>query len=81
MIANYLKSSKILIVDDTEANVEVLESMLLMEGYENILSTTDSRKVLELYLKFEPDLILLDLMMPYMTGFEVMEQLNRLTKE
>ena len=81
MIANYLKSSKILIVDDNEANVEVLESMLLMEGYENILSTTDSRKVLELYLKFEPDLILLDLMMPYMSGFEVMEQLNRLTKE
>lgn len=81
MNTNYLKSSKILIVDDTEANVEVLESMLLMEGYENILTTTDSRKVLELYLKFEPDLILLDLMMPYMSGFEVMEQLNRLTKE
>ena len=81
MTTNYLKSSKILIVDDNAANVEVLESMLLMEGYENILTTTDSRKVLELYLKFEPDLILLDLMMPYMSGFEVMEQLNRLTKE
>jgi two-component system, sensor histidine kinase and response regulator len=81
MIANYLKNSKILIVDDNEANVEVLESMLLMEGYENILATTDSRKVLEMYLKFEPDLILLDLMMPYMSGFEVMEQLNRLTNE
>lgn len=81
MTTNYLKSSKILIVDDNAANVEVLESMLLMEGYDNILTTTDSRKVLELYLKFEPDLILLDLMMPYMSGFEVMEQLNRLTKE
>lgn len=81
MNANYLKSSKILIVDDTEANLEVLESLLVMEGYENILTTSDSRKVLELYLKFEPDLILLDLMMPYMSGFEVMEQLNRLIKE
>jgi two-component system, sensor histidine kinase and response regulator len=81
MVANYLKNSRILIVDDTAANVEVLESLLLMEGYENILSTTDSREVLELYLKFEPDLILLDLMMPFMSGFEVMEQLVRLVNE
>ncbi len=81
MVANYLKDSRILIVDDTAANVEVLESLLQMEGYENVVTTTDSREVLELYLKFEPDLILLDLMMPYMSGFEVMEQISRLLNE
>ncbi len=81
MVANYLSNSRILIVDDTAANVEVLESLLILEGYENIATTTDSREVLELYLKFEPDLILLDLMMPYMSGFEVMEQLSRLLNE
>ena len=79
MNANLLKS-KILIVDDTPANIEVLESLLAFENFENFLSTTDSREVMNLYLKFEPDLILLDLNMPYLTGFEVMEQLMQLVK-
>ncbi len=74
---NKYKNSKILIVDDSPANIEVLDSLLTMEGYSNIEKTTDPRDVMELYLKFEPDLILLDLNMPYMSGFEVMEQLLR----
>jgi CheY-like chemotaxis protein len=73
-----LLKSKILIVDDTPANVEVLESLLTHENFGNFISTTDSREVMNLYLKFEPDLILLDLNMPYLSGFEVMEQLMQL---
>ena len=73
-----LKNAHILIVDDHKANVEVLEDFLAMQGYKNIESTTDSRQVLQIFETFKPDLILLDLAMPYLSGFEVMEQLKQL---
>lgn len=78
MDTGFLKYSKILIVDDNPANIEVLTTLLSMEGYENVEKTSDSRDVLDLYLRFDPDLILLDLNMPYMSGFEVMEQLQQI---
>ena len=78
METGFLKNSKILIVDDNPANIEVLTTLLSMEGYENIRKTTDSRDVLDFYLRYDPDLILLDLNMPYMSGFEVMEQLQQI---
>ncbi|MEI6883538.1 MAG: response regulator [Bacteroidota bacterium] len=71
-----LKKSHILIVDDQIANIEMLEGFLEMEGYINVSSTTDSRKVILLHDSFKPDLILLDLMMPLLSGYEVMEQLR-----
>ena len=71
-----LKQSHILIVDDQIANIEMLEGFLEMEGFTNVNSTTDSRKVIELLSSFKPDLILLDLMMPLLSGYEVMEQLR-----
>jgi two-component system sensor histidine kinase/response regulator len=77
MIDSTLKNSKILIVDDQEANIDVLEGFLEMQGYTNIKTTQDPRQVLNLYSSFDPDLILLDLSMPFMSGFEVMEQLQR----
>lgn len=78
MANDILKNSRILIVDDTPANIEVLTMLLSMEGYNKVENTTDPRDVLDLYLRFEPDLILLDLNMPYMSGFEVMEQLHQI---
>lgn len=81
MTSDFLKNSKILIVDDTRANIDVLDMLLTMEGYVNVKATADPRDVLEMYLKFEPDLILLDLNMPYMSGFEVMEQLRQVIKD
>lgn len=71
-----LKDAKILIVDDQPANIEVLEDLLMMQSYVNIRSTTDPRKVLDMVKESKPDLLLLDLMMPHMSGFEVMEQLK-----
>lgn len=71
---NTLKAN-ILIVDDKDANVNLLEMMLTFAGYENVQSTTDSRDVLGLYQTNEFDIILLDIRMPNMDGFEVMEQL------
>jgi len=76
MIDSTLKNSNILIVDDQEANIDVLEGFLEMQGYINIKTTQDPRQVLDLYSSFDPDLILLDLSMPYLSGFEVMEQLQ-----
>ncbi|WP_438947016.1 response regulator [Sediminibacterium sp.] len=72
-----LKDSRILIVDDTLANIEVLENLLLMKGYTNVRSISDSTKAIETIKSFEPELILLDLMMPEVSGFDIMEQLNK----
>ncbi len=76
MINYTFKNANILIVDDEISNVELLEDLLEQTGYVNVISTTDSRKVTELFTSFQPDLILLDLMMPYMNGYEVMNQLK-----
>lgn len=80
MIDSTFKNANILIVDDQEANIDVLEGLLEMQGYMNIMSTTDSREVIGLYKSFGPDLILLDLAMPYLTGFDIMGQLQPLVK-
>ena len=70
------KSAKILIVDDQQPNIDLLEGFLEMEGYEHVKSTNDPRNVFSLYESFTPDLILLDLAMPYLTGFDVMDKLK-----
>ncbi len=74
-------NSKILIVDDEPANVKLLEQMLEQEGYKSVRATTDSREVVNIYQEFQPDLVLLDLKMPHMDGFEVMEKLNKIEKK
>jgi adenylate cyclase len=75
--SDILKAS-ILIVDDQEANVSLLEQILSGAGYVNIASTRNPRDVFELHKKNRYDLILLDLQMPGMDGFEVMEALKAL---
>jgi putative two-component system response regulator len=67
---------RILIVDDEPANVALLEDMLSDQSYVDVKSTTDSREVVELCSEFDPDLILLDLFMPHIDGFTVLEGLS-----
>ncbi len=69
---------KLLIVDDQAANVLLLERMLGGAGYSSIASTTDPAEVCALHLKNRYDLILLDLQMPSMDGFQVMERLKEI---
>ena len=68
--------AKILIVDDERTHVTMLERALQKESYKNIESATDPRKVRELVKSFQPDLLLLDIMMPHLDGFQVLEQLK-----
>ena len=70
-----VKNARILIVDDQDANVLLLERLLATAGYKNFMSTKDPRQVLPLFGKFQPDLILLDIMMPHLDGYSVMQQI------
>jgi DNA-binding response OmpR family regulator len=68
--------SSILIVDDQAAHVHLLERLLQDAGYVNVTSTLDPRQVIALNREHRYDLILLDLQMPGMDGFSVMEGLR-----
>jgi putative two-component system response regulator len=76
--ASDILHGKILIVDDLEANVRLLERMLASAGYTSVASTTDSLEACELHRQNRYDLILLDLLMPGMDGFQVMEGLKEI---
>ncbi len=74
-----IEAATCLIVDDEIANVGVLKQMLEQWGCVNVVSTTDPQEALSLYTGYQPDIVLLDLMMPYLDGFTVMEQLRRVS--
>ncbi len=68
------KSSKILIVDDEPINIKVVQKYLQGYGYTNFRTTTDSTAVLELMRVERPDITLLDIMMPEVSGIEILQQ-------
>jgi signal transduction histidine kinase/CheY-like chemotaxis protein len=71
------RAAQIMIVDDVQANVSLLETLLGHWGYDNLVCTTDSATALGLCLDHEPDLLLLDLQMPSPSGYEVMQALGQ----
>ena len=71
-----LLEAKILIVDDQPANVMLLVHTLQDKNYKNVRSTTDPRQAIPIYEEFRPDLLLLDLAMPHLSGFDIMEKLH-----
>src|SRR5207247_10942924 len=73
-----LKAARILIVDDESANVRLLERVLERDGYTHLRSTTDARQALPLYTESRPDLVLLDLAMPHVDGFQILERIKPL---
>src|ERR1700676_5394426 len=74
-------NANILIVDDQSANVILLEQMLRGAGYARVTGTSDSHQVFELHKNNRYDLILVDLQMPDLDGFQVMEGLKTIETE
>jgi putative two-component system response regulator len=80
MAPRVFKNARILIVDDEPANIDLLRRLLERAGFSRIESTNDPREVADLYVKFRPDLILLDLHMPHRDGLAVMDELNQIAE-
>jgi signal transduction histidine kinase/DNA-binding response OmpR family regulator len=76
-----LTSRTILLVDDEEANLDLLEGFLQAEGYTALVRTTDPRKVNALMEAHRPDLVLLDLHMPHKDGFTVLRELQEQARD
>ena len=76
--ADEILNAKILVVDDKEANVELMEGILRVAGYTSVHSTMNPREVRELHRENHYGLILLDMHMPDMDGFQVMEGLTEI---
>lgn len=75
-MAATLEQSRILIIDDQPENVRLLDRLLRRAGYESIRGTSDPRDAEGVFDDFRPDLILLDLHMPHLDGFQVMDLLR-----
>ena len=73
---NKIESAHILIVDDLLANVQLVADILDDEGYQNIATLTDPRKVLKYCQQHNPDMILLDIRMPHLSGLDVLALLQ-----
>ncbi|HYD30467.1 MAG TPA: SpoIIE family protein phosphatase [Azospirillaceae bacterium] len=71
-----IESGRILIVDDNRVNRHLLMALLERGGFRNVAMAEDGREALERLPQFNPDLILLDLMMPNLDGFEACKQLR-----
>ncbi len=71
-----LLGMSVLIVDDEPVNIALLEDMLEFSGYRHVRSTTDPRRVMPMCREGRPDLVLLDLNMPHLDGFAVLQLLN-----
>jgi CheY-like chemotaxis protein len=70
--------ARILVIDDEPANLALVAAALAREGYSNIETVPDPRQAIERYLAFRPDLVLLDLMMPGIDGYALLDRLGRL---
>jgi putative two-component system response regulator len=80
IIDKKILSANVLIVDDHIANLKLLEKTFKQAGYEHVITTTDPREVITLYQEHDVDVLLLDIRMPHMDGFEVMKELKLVAK-
>jgi putative two-component system response regulator len=80
ILEKYILEAKILIVDDEPVNIEVLKQTMEMAGYNNIRCISDPREVCGVYQEWWPDVVLLDINMPHMDGFKVMEGLKEMER-
>src|SRR5438105_11362972 len=76
-----VEKMKVLIIDDEPANIALLEEILVENGYSRFKSVVDSKLAVDVCKSFQPDLVLLDLMMPPPDGFAILEALRSDTEE
>ncbi len=76
-----LTDMRVLIVDDNATNIDVIEQIFEHMGYKQVLATQDPQGVAHLCRAWNPDVVLLDLHMPHMSGFEVMAGIRELMSE
>lgn len=77
--ARTLTDARILAIDDEPANLALVAAVLAREGYVHVETLADPRRAAERHLAFQPDLVLLDLMMPSIDGYALLDSLGRLT--
>lgn len=71
-----ISSAKIMLVDDEPINTDVLQTYLEGEGYNNFVTTSESVQAIEIMERENPDVILLDLMMPDVSGFDILQMMR-----
>ena len=81
MTVDDLKTASILIVDDQQANLDLIDAFLTDDGYTGLRMMTDPRAGLEAFRRQRPDLVLLDLHMPRMDGFSLLAEMRALVPE
>lgn len=72
-------NSKILLVDDEEDILNLLEKALNLEGFDNIVKVDNGIDVMEAYKKMQPDIIILDVMLPNIDGYEICRQIRQVS--
>lgn len=77
MDEQWLKNARFLIVDDQAYNIDLLERILRRAGFSNLRSTIDSQQLEPLFHEFAPDIVLLDLHMPEIDGFEALGRIRK----
>jgi putative two-component system response regulator len=75
-----LRASRIVVVDDSDAIVQLLCHVLQRDGFTNVIGLTDPRLVIQAIEAKEPDLLILDLHMPHLSGLDIMDELSRRTE-
>ncbi len=73
-------NARILIIDDNKSNVELLKDILATEGFTSLLCITDPRDAKNIYLAYDPEIVLLDISMPYFDGYQLLEQFKDVEK-
>jgi len=71
-----LKQSKVMIVDDEAMNIKILRRLLELEGFTSFVTTSDSPTAVSLIRHEQPDVVLLDLMMPFVSGLDILNEVR-----
>ena len=77
-IPEHIRKARIMVVDDNQTNVMLLQKLLQAVGYEHVEGVIDPRLVKDLYTAAPYDLVLLDIRMPHLDGYQVMTQLKEI---